>query len=106
MRIQCPSMSYLIPNFFGVLTFVGEPVMPFWTEHEQQSHMYQADKRSPITKSKHLRNPPSCHACQDAMLAYSGRGSQQRSSILSYRYRKYDTFSSKYRIGIVSVSKF
>ena len=30
----------------------------------------------------------------------------QRSSILSYRYRKYDTFSSKYRIGIVSVSKF
>ena len=31
---------------------------------------------------------------------------QQRSSILSYRYRNYDTFSSKYRIGIVSVSKF
>ena len=32
--------------------------------------------------------------------------SLQWSSILSYRYRKYDTFSSKYRIGIVSVSKF
>ena len=31
---------------------------------------------------------------------------RQRSSILSYRYRKYDTSSSKYRIGIVSVSKF
>ena len=30
----------------------------------------------------------------------------QRSSILSYRYRKHDTFSPKYRIGIVSVSKF
>ena len=32
-------------------------------------------------------------------------GVSQRSSILSYRYRKYDTFREKYRIGIVSVSK-
>ena len=30
----------------------------------------------------------------------------QRSSILSYRYRKSDIFREKYRIGIVSVSKF
>ena len=31
---------------------------------------------------------------------------RQRSSILSYRYRKSDIFREKYRIGIVSVSKF
>ena len=30
----------------------------------------------------------------------------QSPSILSYRYRKSDTFREKYRIGIVSVSKF
>ena len=30
----------------------------------------------------------------------------QSPSILSYRYRKSDTFKEKYRIGIVSVSKF
>ena len=30
----------------------------------------------------------------------------QRPSILSYRYQNYDTFVQKYRIGIVSVSKF
>ena len=31
---------------------------------------------------------------------------KQSSSILSYRYRKSDIFREKYRIGIVSVSKF
>ena len=31
---------------------------------------------------------------------------RQSPSILSYRYQKYETFGEKYRIGIVSVSKF
>ena len=30
----------------------------------------------------------------------------QSPSILSYRYQNYETFGEKYRIGIVSVSKF
>ena len=31
---------------------------------------------------------------------------RQSPSILSYRYQNYETFGEKYRIGIVSVSKF